>query len=142
MVELFPEARTFGVGIVLAHQYLDQRAEELCSAILGHVGTVIAFRLGARDAAFLIDAFAPEFQEEDLIHLPAHAACFRRLVNGMTSRPFRFRPFPLPQVTRSYRERIMAESRRRDGRPVAAVEWEMTKDWQALSSSDQSRLHW
>src|SRR5207244_5072217 len=61
MVELFPEARKFHLGVVFAHQYLDQLDESLRFAILGNVGTLIVFRLGARDAEALAQEFAPEF---------------------------------------------------------------------------------
>jgi Type IV secretion-system coupling protein DNA-binding domain len=59
MVELFLEARKFHLGITLAHQYLDQLTEELCHAMLGNVGTMVVFRVGARDAGILAQEFSP-----------------------------------------------------------------------------------
>jgi hypothetical protein len=38
-------------------------------ALLGNVGTLIAFRVGVRDAKVLADEFFPEFSVEDLISL-------------------------------------------------------------------------
>jgi hypothetical protein len=35
---------------VIASQYLEQLDEEIQKAILGNVGTLIAFRVGVRDA--------------------------------------------------------------------------------------------
>jgi hypothetical protein len=59
MVELFPEARKFHLGITLAHQYLDQLTKDLRHAILGNVGTMVVFRVGARDAGILAQEFSP-----------------------------------------------------------------------------------
>lgn len=52
--------RKFGVSLTLAHQYLDALPDELRSALIGTVGTIIAFRLGFSDAEML----APEFSFE------------------------------------------------------------------------------
>ena len=58
--ELVAEARKFGVGVVLAHQNLEQLSDfsaysgqqtcRLLNAILGNVGSIIAFSVGAPDA--------------------------------------------------------------------------------------------
>ena len=57
---LVAEARKFGCGLVLAHQNLDQlnafsrfegrRSAELLDAIVGNVSSIVAFRVGPRDA--------------------------------------------------------------------------------------------
>src|SRR5262249_52752824 len=44
----------------------------LLTAILGNIGTPIAFRVGARDAKVLADEFFPEFSGEDLVSLPRY----------------------------------------------------------------------
>jgi hypothetical protein len=61
--ELVAEARKYGVGIVLAHQNLEQlrifspqsgeRDQSLLSAILGNVGSMICFGVGAPDTQIL-----------------------------------------------------------------------------------------
>ena len=73
--------RKFGVSLVLAHQYLDQLTPEFRAALLGIVGTIVSFRLGAADAKLL----APEFQlspqdDEPLQAIPPYHAHAR--VNG------------------------------------------------------------
>jgi len=130
MVELFPEARKFHLGIVLAHQYLAQLPEEVRTAVLGNVGTLVAFRLGAHDAEALAPEFTPEVQARDLVHLPAHHLCLKLLVDGTTSRPFSVMTRPAPRAAVSYREQIMADSRRRYGKPVAEVEAALRRGWQ------------
>ncbi len=68
---MLQEVRKYRLGLVMAHQYLEQLDEPLQRAILGNVGTLIAFRVGARDAKILADEFFPEFSIEDLVSLPA-----------------------------------------------------------------------
>jgi hypothetical protein len=140
MVELFPEARKFHLGIILAHQYLDQFEEELRYAILGTVGTLMVFRLGARDAALLAQEFAPEVSAMDLVSLPAHQIYLKLRVDGTASRPFSAATLSPPRSESSPRAHIIAESRRRYGRPVAEVEREVLLRWQVDSPRDQQRL--
>ena len=57
LAQLLSEARKYGLQVTLANQYLDQLKSEVTSAILGNVGTLIAFRVGNSDAEIL----APDF---------------------------------------------------------------------------------
>ena len=47
------ELRKYGVGLVLAHQYLAQLEPEVRHAVLGNVGTLVVFRVGPEDARIL-----------------------------------------------------------------------------------------
>ena len=47
------ELRKYGVGLVLAHQYLHQLEPEIQHAVLGNAGTIISFRIGPEDATIL-----------------------------------------------------------------------------------------
>lgn len=71
-IEMFSGIRKYGVSLTVAHQYLDQLSPELRAAVLGTVGTTVAFRIGADDATHL----APEFDRsiEQFVSLrPFHA---------------------------------------------------------------------
>jgi hypothetical protein len=140
MVELFPEARKFHLGVTLAHQYLDQLTEELCHAMLGNVGTMVVFRVGARDAGMLAQEFAPEMSPTDLVSLPNRQAYLKLLVEGTTTRPFSATMLPPPVPHHSQRDAIIAASRRRYCRPVAEVEQELWRPWQGPPSGHQQRL--
>jgi hypothetical protein len=140
MVELFPEARKFHLGITLVHQYLDQLTEDLRHAILGNVGTMVVFRVGARDAGMLAQEFAPEFSPTDLVSLPNRQAYLKLLVDGTTTRPFSATMLPPPVSHHSLREEIIAASRRRYCRPVREVEQELWRPWQGPPSGHQQRL--
>jgi Type IV secretion-system coupling protein DNA-binding domain len=140
MVELFPEARKFHLGITLAHQYPDQLTEDLRHAILGNVGTLIVFRVGARDAGMLAQEFALEMSPTDLVSLPNRQAYLKLLVDGTTTRPFSATMLPPPVSHGSPREEIIAASRRRYCRPVVEVEQELWRPWQGPPSGHQQRL--
>ena len=88
IANMLAELRKYGVGMILANQYLDQIEEEVRSAIMGNVGTLIVFRVGAEDAKTLAKEFAPEFEVDDLISLPNRQFCVRMLVKGEFVRPF------------------------------------------------------
>jgi hypothetical protein len=140
MVELFPEARKFHLGITLVHQYVDQLTEDLRHAIVGNVGTMVVFRVGARDAGTLAQEFAPEFSPTDLVSLPNPQAYLKLLVDGTTTRPFSATMLPLPVSHRSLREEIIAASRRHYCRPVREVEQELWRPWQGPPSGHQQRV--
>jgi hypothetical protein len=67
---------------------LEQFEEPLLLAILGNVGTLIAFRVGVRDAKILADEFFPEFSIEDLVSLPRYHVYLRLMIDGVASRGF------------------------------------------------------
>lgn len=74
---LLSEARKFQLGLVLAHQYtsqLEQRGGHVLDAVLGNVGTTIAFRVGARDAVLLERTFAPRVRGIDIAAQPDYHA--------------------------------------------------------------------
>lgn len=88
VANMLAELRKYGVGLTLANQYLDQVEPEVLSAIMGNVGTLVAFRVGAPDAQALVKEFTPEFDAGDLISLPNRQFCIRMLVHGEYVRPF------------------------------------------------------
>jgi hypothetical protein len=66
IANMLSELRKFRVGMVLAHQYLHQLDPDIRHAALGNVGTLISFRFGPEDAAFIAREFAPDFEWLDL----------------------------------------------------------------------------
>ncbi len=58
LAEMLSGIRKFGVSLVLANQYLDQLPHKLKAGLLGTVGTIVAFRIGALDTQYI----EPEFQ--------------------------------------------------------------------------------
>jgi DNA helicase HerA-like ATPase len=85
---MLSELRKYGVGLILANQYLGQLSPEIRDAVLGNVGTLIAFRVGAADAPLVAREFAPVFGVEDLLTLPNHSIYLKLMAEGIVSRPF------------------------------------------------------
>lgn len=88
VAQMIAELRKYGIAFTLAHQYLHQLDEEVRHAILGNAGTLIAFRVGPEDAAFLGKEFAPVFSPQDLLGLPNFDLCIKLMIDGTPSRPF------------------------------------------------------
>lgn len=84
---LLSEARKYGLGLTLAHQYCAQAEKGVLEAILGNVGTQIIFRVGARDAGFLQKELGA-FEPTDLTNLPNYRTFVRLLVDGRKTKPF------------------------------------------------------
>ena len=68
-LELLAEARKYGVSLTLATQSLAVMEPELRAGILGNVGRLIAFRVGAEDARLLQEEFAGKFGPQSLMQL-------------------------------------------------------------------------
>ncbi|MDP3216537.1 MAG: hypothetical protein Q8S73_20680 [Deltaproteobacteria bacterium] len=68
--ELLAEARKFRLALVLAHQYLGQLDDGLRRAVMGNVGTLVTFQVGAEDSEVLGKEFTPELSHEDLTRVP------------------------------------------------------------------------
>jgi hypothetical protein len=85
---MLSELRQYRVGLVLAHQYLGQLAPVIRDAVFGNVGTLVSFRLGAADAAYIAREFTPTFEPEDLIRLPNYHIYLRLMIDGEMSQPF------------------------------------------------------
>jgi hypothetical protein len=85
---MLSEVRKYKVGLYFTHQYLEQLPEDMRSAILGTVGTLIMFRLGTADAKVMAEEFYPVFKLEDFINLPRFIVYLRLLIDGAGSRPF------------------------------------------------------
>jgi hypothetical protein len=137
MIELFPEARKYHLGVILAHQYLDQLPDELRCALLGNVGTLAIFRVGGRDAEVLSAEFAPECRAGDLVRLPAHQMYLKLLVDGTTSPPFTVSTFPAPQPHVSHRDQIIAATHAQYCHPVAEVERDILHAWHTNTPATQ-----
>jgi len=88
LANMMSELRKFGVGLVLAHQYMHQLEPDIRHAVLGNAATLIAFRVGAEDAPILAKEFQPIFEIEDFLNLPNHAIYLKLMIDGAPSRPF------------------------------------------------------
>ena len=88
IASMLSELRKYRVGLILAHQHLSQLDPAIQDAVFGNVGTIVSFRVGAADAAYLAREFQPKFSVEDLIRLPRFHIYLRLMIDGETSAPF------------------------------------------------------
>ncbi len=82
------ELRKYGVGLILGHQHLSQLSDDIRDAVLGNVGTLIAFRVGPQDAVALGRELKGTFEPIDLLNLANHDIYLRLMIDGAPSRPF------------------------------------------------------
>ena len=88
LANMMSELRKYGVGLVLAHQYLHQLEPDIQHAVLGNAGTIISFRVGPEDATILADEFQPTFEVLDLLNLPNRNIYLKLMIDGTPSKPF------------------------------------------------------
>jgi len=88
---ILSEARKYKLNLTIAHQFIKQLDENIRDAVFGNVGSILAFRVGADDAEFLENQFAPVFTKEDLMNIDNFNAYAKLLINGQTAKPFNMR---------------------------------------------------
>jgi len=88
------EMRKFKLGIIASSQFTSSLGSKVFESIMGNVGTIICFRIGATDAPLLskqLGRYAN--QPEDLnpavlTELPNHKMFVRLMINGVVSKVF------------------------------------------------------
>lgn len=86
--QILSEARKYRLNLIVANQYIAQIEEKIRDAVFGNVGTKVAFRVGADDAAYLEKQFEPNFSEADLLNLSIGETIVRTLVDGQPTPSF------------------------------------------------------
>ena len=109
---MLPEMRKHRLSIILANQYLEQIDEKFASAIFGNAGTVVSFRIGARDAEYLAKEFYPVFRVEDFVNLPTYHIYLKLMIDGVTSKPFSAETLPPYNEKSNLKERVINLSRK------------------------------
>ncbi len=97
--EILSEARKYGLGLTVAHQYLRQIPDYLSNALFGNVGTLAAFRISTDDAGILEQHFAPYVGGYDLANLNAQEFYCRMLIKGQIKPPFSLRTLYIKDVS-------------------------------------------
>ncbi|OHA91124.1 MAG: hypothetical protein A2758_01445 [Candidatus Zambryskibacteria bacterium RIFCSPHIGHO2_01_FULL_49_18] len=124
--EILSEARKYKLCLTMANQYIEQMEEEVRDAVVGNMGTMIAFRVGAYDAEFLEKEFAPVFTAEDLVNLGLRQIYLKLMIDSVTSQPFSAVTLPpIAQPRSTYVKEITDNSRRVYAMPRSVVEKEI-----------------
>ncbi len=136
VAHLLSESRKFGIRLTLANQNMAQLNRGYCrdsliEAVLGNVGNLLVFRMGAADAEKLVTYTRPELGSQDLQYLPDFHAVARLLKHNTPLRPFVFQTLPkqkrmmTAQTTRMVRDTILNNCRMHYTRSVLEVEREI-----------------
>jgi hypothetical protein len=122
---ILSEARKYRLNLILAHQFMPQLTEEIKDAVIGNVGSIGAFRVGAEDAEFLEKQFAPEFSRFDLLNLDNFHLILKMIINNSISSPFKVKTIPPKKGNPEVVDLIKQLSKLKYGRPKEEVEREI-----------------
>ncbi|HEX6122840.1 MAG TPA: type IV secretion system DNA-binding domain-containing protein, partial [Ktedonobacterales bacterium] len=141
LAQMLAEARKYHLSLMLANQHIGQLAPDIRDAVIGNVGSVIAFRLGVADAQAVEAMLAPSpVRASDLGALPNYHAYARLLIDGHSCPAFTLRTEPVPYPEDAEKvEALRAASRARYGRPRAEVDEEIAQRAQMLTQEPPAR---
>lgn len=131
--QILSEARKYGLGLIIAHQYIGQLVSHgdsaIKDAVFGNVGTITAFKIGSEDAEVLQKEFAPTFDAYDLVNVEKFTAYIKLLIDNSASRPFSLKPqWPLVgQKDLELAVKIRQLSRLKYGQDRSLVETEISR---------------
>jgi len=121
-VSILSEARKYRLCLTLSHQYTDQLRPEIRDAVFGNVGSMVAFRVGQRDAEILEREFGNAYPARRFVDLHNHEICIKILKDGEHGDPFVARTLAPWGNCHNHREKIIRRSREKYGAPRKIVE--------------------
>ena len=86
--QMLSEVRKYGMGLIMANQFVSQLDQQVRDAIFGNTGTQMTYRVGVQDASILGKEFEPVFNENDLGNVPAQNIYVKTIINGTPVPPF------------------------------------------------------
>ncbi len=127
--QILSQSRKYNLGLVIAHQYVEQLSDTVKAAVFGNVGSMISFRVGATDAELLEKEYAPQFTADDIVNLGARQIYLRLSIDGVGSKPFSGRTMPpIENPEDNYVPAVVATSRAIYARSKPDVQEEV-KNW-------------
>ncbi len=137
--DILSEARKYKLNLTLAHQYIEQMADEVKEAVFGNVGTMVSFRVGAYDAEVLEKEFAPKFTAEDLVNLGFAQIYLKLMIDGVSSSPFSACTLPpIDPTGLSLKSKIVEYSRGAYSNSRSSVE-DNIKKWYSQDKISEER---
>jgi len=126
---ILSEARKYRLNLTMAHQYIAQMDEKVRDAVVGNVGSMVVFRVGADDAEFLEKEFEPSFIVQDLVNLGFAHIYLKLMIDGFTSKPFSATTLPpISAQKESNVDAIIKSSREKYAIPKDKAE-EQINEW-------------
>ena len=137
-LNLFAEARKYGLCITVVHQYVSQLLPSVLAAVLGNVGTIISFRIGGEDAQRLETELTPTFTAKDMINLGRREFYIKLIIDGESYDPFSAETLIIKKPPHpSYKDKIIEASRNKYAVPLDKVK-EMLSGDLGLSEEESS----
>ena len=96
--EILSEARKYGLGLSVAHQFIKQIPTNISNALFGNVWTLVSFRISSEDSEYMKQHFAPFLKTYDLSNLNIREMYFKMIVKGQVKDPFSLRTLYTPDV--------------------------------------------
>ncbi len=126
---ILSEARKYRLDLTVSHQYLGQLLPSTRETVFGNVGSIITFRLGADDAAYISKELAPRFSANDVMNLGVRELYLKMSISGMVTPAFSATTVsvPDPDPNSDLSRRIIEASRRKYATPIAEVERELAE---------------
>ena len=124
--QILSEARKYGLGLTIAHQFIAQLDEGIKNAVFGNVGSMASFRISFEDPQYLEKRFLPTFGADDIMKIPNRNAYLQMIGNGKPLAPFNIATLPLDKVAQKnpagVSDKIKMLSALKYGKPRAEVE--------------------
>lgn len=127
-ISILSEARKYRLCLTLSHQYTDQLRPEIREAVFGNIGSLVAFRVGQRDAEILEREFGESYPARRFVDLRNHEICAKILTDGEHGDSFIARTLPPWGDRHNHRAKIIRRSREKYGAQRKIVE-DKIKRW-------------
>ncbi|MEI6477961.1 MAG: hypothetical protein WCO52_03155 [bacterium] len=131
---ILSEARKYQLSLNITNQFVEQLDEDTRNAVIGNVGTMLTWRIGASDAEFFKKEFDP-LEIEDMVNTEKYNYYIKMLIDGSPSKPFNAAAYPPdPNENVQVGEAIKQLSRLKYGRDRELVESEIRLRSKGLSA--------
>ena len=110
-ISILSEARKYRLCLTLSHQYLDQVRRNIRQAVFGNAGSLIAFRVGERDAKALAEEFGNGYDPGQFSSLDNFEVLAKCLSGGRHGEPFFGHTLPPLELPGGHRDEVIRRSR-------------------------------
>jgi len=134
--KILSEARKYRLSLIVANQYIAQMDDTVKDAVFGNVGTLMSYRVGAKDSTTLEHEYSKHFKANDFISLDNQHVYIKMLIDGVTRQPFSAKILNLPSPKTDYSSEIIKFVREKYSKPKSEVE-ELIKSLSSSSKEDE-----
>ncbi|MFG2377614.1 type IV secretory system conjugative DNA transfer family protein [Streptomyces sp. NPDC048504] len=123
--DMFAQARSRGLAMTVAHQYLNQLPRELQDATQNNARSTVVFQTSADEARSFARQFGRSVKDEDFLNLRRFEVLMRLATSDGVSTPVSGVTLPPVEPT-GFAAEVRRRSREKYARPVAEVEAEIS----------------